>query len=80
MIYKQYLYGNGYKSIINYLSSKGYITKNGHLFSIGTINGILTNPLYVGMIRYTLYKDWEKKRRKWKQNDDDIILVEGLHD
>ncbi len=80
LIYKQYLNGKGYKAIVNYLNSKGFSTKKGHLFAIGTVKSILVNPLYVGMIRYNLYKDWEKKRRKGRQTESDIILVEGLRE
>lgn len=34
----------GYKGIANYLNKAGYKTKQGKLFSIGTVSGIINNP------------------------------------
>ncbi|AUD64985.1 hypothetical protein BK011_04565 [Tenericutes bacterium MZ-XQ] len=79
LIFNLYLKGNGYKAICNELNSKGRLTKKGTYFSINTVKNILSNPLYVGMIRYNLFKDWSTKRRKGMQSKDDLILVEGLH-
>jgi len=79
-IFKMYLNGNGYKAIANHLNESEIRTKKGNLFAISTIRTILENPLYVGMIRYNLFKDWTKKRRRGKQDEDSYIFVEGLHE
>jgi len=79
-IFNLYLKGYGYKAICNELNYKGKLTKKGTYFSINTIKNILSNPLYVGKIRYNLFKDWSTKRRKGKQSNEDLILVEGLHE
>jgi site-specific DNA recombinase len=79
-IYNLYLKGYGYKAICNELNSKNIKTKDGNDFSINTIKVILSNPLYVGKIRYNLFKDWTTKKRKGKQEEKDIIYVDGLHE
>jgi site-specific DNA recombinase len=78
-IYSLYLKGYGYKAICNELNGDGIKSKDGNFFSIGSVKGILSNPLYSGKIRYNLYKDWNTKRRKGKQQKEDIIFVDGLH-
>lgn len=77
-IFKLYNQKYGYKAIVSKLNESGARTKKGNLFALATIKGILSNPLYVGKIRYNYHKDWEKKRRRGKQ--DDYILVDGTHD
>lgn len=79
-IFKMYLNGHGYKAIVNDLNESGIRTKKDNLFAISTIRAILENPLYAGMIRYNLYKDWNTKRRRGRQDDDSYILVDGLHE
>jgi len=68
----------GYKAIVTRLNKDGLRTKHGNLFAIATIKGIISNPIYIGKIRYNYYKDWNKKHRKGKQ--DEYIIVDGLHD
>ncbi len=79
-IFKLYNDDMGYKAIITRINDEGHRTVNDNLFSLATVKGILTNPLYVGKIRYNLHKDWNKKRRRGKQSDDELILVDGQHD
>lgn len=79
MIYNLYLKGHGYKAICNELNGMKLKSKEGNPFSINAVKGILSNPLYVGKIRYNLFKDWNTKRRKGVQSDEDVILVDGLH-
>ncbi len=79
LIFSLYIKGYGYKAITNQLNAKGYTSKRGNYFSINTVKNCLSNPLYVGKIRYNLFKDWTKKRRKGIQSKKDIILVDGLH-
>jgi len=79
-IFNMYLRGHGYKAIANYLNKSGTCTKKGNLFAISTIRSILESPLYVGMIRYNLFKNWNVKRRRGRQDDDSYILVDGLHE
>ncbi|WP_347708688.1 recombinase family protein [Clostridium botulinum] len=46
--------GKVYKSITTNLNKLGYKTKKGNNFSVGSIKDILTNPVYIGKIRYNL--------------------------
>lgn len=79
-IFNMYLNGYGYKAIANHLNESEIRSKKSNLFAISTIRTILENPLYVGMIRYNLFKDWTKKRRRGKQDEGSYIFVDGLHD
>lgn len=42
------------------------------------MRAILTNPLYVGKIRYNRFEDWSEKRRRGKNSKP--IIVEGKHE
>ncbi|MEK5104936.1 recombinase family protein [Cytobacillus sp. FSL M8-0252] len=69
--------GNGYKSIVNHLNTKGYVTKQGKHFGINSVKTILENPTYTGFIRWGKHKQWSEKRRAGKQSN--IQLVKGEH-
>ena len=77
-IFNLYAGGHGYKSIVSKLNSEGLRSKKGNMFSIASIKSILGNPIYIGKIRYNYHKDWNKKRRRGKQ--DEYIFVDGVHD
>ncbi len=62
-IFQLYIEGHGYKSIANIVNHEGHRSKRNNYFAISTIRGILTNPLYVGYIRYNVRRDWNEKRR-----------------
>ena len=76
--FQMYLEGHGYKHICNTFNKKGYRTKKGKLFSVGTIKGILTNPVYCGMMRWGQYREWSEKGRKGKNPDP--VIVKGIHE
>lgn len=77
-IYKLYLEGLGYKAIANKLNKEGYRTVKGNLFGITGISDILSNPTYVGKIRFNYIIDWSNKRRSGK--NENYIIVDGLHE
>lgn len=62
-IFELYIAGNGYKAIANRVNKEGHLGKRGKPFSISTIKTILENPVYVGMIRYDVRRNWTDKRR-----------------
>lgn len=70
--------GFGYKKIAGILNRKGYTTKRGHAFSIGTLKGILDNPIYIGKIRFNQHVDWANRRRAGKNPD--VLIVDGEHE
>lgn len=77
-IFDLYLSGWGYKKIAIHLNDRGLVTLKGSSWSIQGIRQVLDNPVYVGLIKYGEYLDWEKKRRKGKSED--FILVDGKHE
>lgn len=68
----------GYKAITNQINKLGYKTKRGNPFSVGSIKDILTNPTYIGKIRYNVKQDWNEKRRK--NINPEPIIVDGIHE
>lgn len=77
LIFHKYAEGKGFKSITNDLNYVGYKTKMGSPFSITTVKGILSNPLYIGKVRFNKQQDWNTKRRKG--TNPDPIIVDGQH-
>lgn len=76
-IFDAYIEGLGYRAIANRVNGLGYTTKRNNAFSTVAVKDILTNPLYVGRIRYGQYTHWESKRRRGKSND--VIETQGQH-
>lgn len=68
--------GKGYKYIALQLNARGIKTKREKAFSIGGVRGILHNPIYIGLIKYGEYVDWNEKRRKGKSVPE---IVKGQH-
>lgn len=52
-IYDLYCSGNGLEFICNELDRLGYKPRRGNSFAKSTITNILTNPVYIGKIKYT---------------------------
>ena len=81
-IYREYLKGNGYQTIVEILLKKGYKTSTGGNFSVNGVRDILLNPVYKGMIRWGYREDWGKKDSNGKRSrkySEDPILVTGIH-
>lgn len=76
-IFNLYIGGKGFKAIANQLNHEGYTTKRNAKFSINSIRQIITNPMYVGYIRFNHYENWNEKRRAGKGQN--VILVKGEH-
>lgn len=77
-IFELYTKGYGYKSIANKVNKGGHRSKRGGLFAINTIRTILSNPIYIGFIRYNVRRDWNSKRRN--NINPDPVLVKGHHE
>ena len=77
-IFELYYNGKGYKAIANQINKEGYQTKKGNYFSVVSIKDIVSNPLYSGIIRYDLRKNWASQRRKGINLDP--IIVPGIHE
>lgn len=76
-IFELYTGGHGYKSIANKVNKEGHRSKKGNLFSINAIKTILSNPVYVGFIRYNVRRDWNEKRRN--NINPDPVIEKGQH-
>ncbi len=80
LIFKRYLEGEGYSSIIDELNKKGYKTKRGSLFGKNSLYEILRNEKYAGI--YTYNKTAEKSEngafnRHKSKDEKDIIRIEN---
>lgn len=77
-IFDLYVAGNGYKSIANQVNNEGHRGKKGQPFSISTVKTILENPIYIGMIRYDVRRNWTDKRRG--DINPNPVLQQGEHE
>lgn len=78
LIFEEYASGKGYKAIVNCINKIGHKTKLGNEFSVAQIKPILTNPVYIGKVRYNVRRDWNEKRRH--NINPEPIIVEGIHE
>lgn len=78
IIFNEYANGKGYKAITNKINKLGYKTKKGNNFSVGSIKDILTNPVYIGKVRYNVRQNWSEKRRR--NINTNPIITDGIHD
>lgn len=78
IIFNEYANGRGYKAITNNINKLGYKTKKGNNFSVGSIKDILTNPVYIGKVRYNVRQNWSEKRRR--NINANPIITDGIHD
>lgn len=76
-IFELYIAGNGYKAIANRVNKEGHVGKRGKPFSISTVKTIIENPVYVGMIRYDVRRNWTDKRRG--DINPNPVLQQGEH-
>lgn len=77
-IFRLYTEGNGYKAIVNHINKQGFRTKRGNYFGVAQLRDILTNPVYIGKVRYDVRRDWNDKRRNNKNPHP--IIEEGIHE
>ncbi|PGX79598.1 resolvase [Bacillus thuringiensis] len=77
-IFELYISGNGYKAIANRINKEGHRGKKGKPFSINTIKTILENPVYIGVIRYNVRRNWTDKRRG--DINPNPVFQKGKHD
>lgn len=73
-IFDSYANGMGKLEIVENLNKQGYKTRTNNEFMKSSIDRILRNPIYIGMIRYN------NPERNKRRNKDDPILVDGLHE
>lgn len=73
-IFRRFAAGASYFSIAKWLNEHSLTTHRGTPFENRTVEYILRNPLYIGMVR------WNPARRTRRAYDDpDIIIAQGAH-
>lgn len=80
LIFKMYLAGEGYTSIINELNRNGFKTKRGSSFGKNSLYEILRNEKYTGVYIYnkSVHPDESGKfNRHATKSNEDIIRIEG---
>lgn len=80
LIFKRYLEGEGYSTIISELNQKGFKTKKGCQFGKNSLHEILKNEKYTGMYIYnkSVHPDENGKfNRHLSKPDDEIIKIDG---
>lgn len=78
LIFNMYASGKGYKAITNHINKMGYKTKRDNAFSVSQIKSILTNPVYIGKVRFDVRRDWNEKRRH--NINPEPIIADGIHE
>lgn len=84
LIYNLYCTGNGLEFICNELHRLGYKPRRSNEFTKSSITHILTNPVYIGKIKYTdkatIKKVVNGNIVRVKNENKNIIYVDGLHE
>ncbi len=78
IMFQEYANGKGYKAIVNSLNKQGYKSKKNNCFSVAQLRSILTNPVYIGKVRYNVRRDWSEKRRG--NINPTPIICDGIHE
>src|SRR4029077_14320345 len=77
LVFKLYLYGDGQsgalgiKEIVKWLNARGYRTRRGKTFGVGSIHKLLTNTVYIGSWRFNQTSAKTRQRKP----ADEIIEV-----
>ena len=83
LIFDLYCNGNGLEFICNELNRLGFKPRRSNKFTKSSITHILTNPVYIGKIKYedkaTLKKVVNGEIVRVKNENSNIIYVDGLH-
>lgn len=82
-VYLRYLSGKGAAAIANELDDMGIPSRSGKPWSKASITDMLKNPVYIGKIRWSYYKDVKQsvggKLVSASRRNNDYIYVDGLH-
>jgi site-specific DNA recombinase len=85
LIFKLYLHGDdtsgalGVKEVVKWLNARGYRTRRGQTFGVGSIHKLLTNTVYIGCWRYnrTSSKTTKKLGGRAGSNQGSLTLSSG---
>lgn len=76
MIFNKYEEIRSTNKVAKFLNSNGYKTKRNGLWSSKTINQILSNPFYIGTLRY----NYKKSGRGKIKPENEWVIIENNHD
>ncbi len=76
-IYDHYLENKSFRTIANYLNDKDILSPSGKLWYYSTIQLILTNPVYAGLVRWQWKRTFFGKQKK--QPSSKWVLTKGSH-
>jgi len=77
LIFKLYLYGDGssgplgVKGIVIWLNARGYRTRRGESFGVGSLHNLLTNTVYIGRWKFNK----KSSRTQKKKSVDEIVEI-----
>lgn len=77
MIYEDFINGMPYKQVANKLNAMGVRSNRGNLFENRTIEYILSNPVYIGKIRWN---SGELHKRDRFYQGDDVVVTDANHE
>jgi len=84
LIFNLYSNGNGLEFICNELNKLGFKPHRSNKFTKSSISHILTNPVYIGKIKYTdkatIKKVVNGNILRVKNENKNVIYVDGLHE
>lgn len=84
LIFKLYCDGKGLVYISEQLNKLGFKPRRGTIFAKSSLAHILTNPIYIGKIKYTdkatIKRVVDGKIIRVKNEDKKVIYVDGLHE
>ena len=69
LVFKLYLHGDGesgalgVKEVVKWLNARGYRTRRGKTFGVGSIHKLLTNTIYIGRWRFNQTSSKTRKRK-----------------
>ena len=84
LVYNLYCSGNGLEFICNKINKLGFKPRRSNQFTKSSITHILTNPVYIGKIKYTDKATTKKVVNgnivRVKNENKNVIYVDGLHE
>ena len=77
-VFEQYTSGKGVRAIATELNAMGIKTRRGNAIDIRWVNYVLSNPVYIGKIRWSTEGHANYSRTYY--NGDNVLLVDGKHE
>src|SRR5215467_11825502 len=77
LIFTLYLKGDGesgalgVKEIVRWLNARGYCTRRGNTFGVGSVHKLLTNTIYIGRWRF----NQTSSKTRTRKADDDVVEI-----